>query len=48
MPVCVAKLDIRMFGLMPFFKSSTDIYSSSICLAQSMSAASAGMKTDMR
>lgn len=31
-----------------FFKSSTDMYSSSICLARSMSAASARMQIDMR
>ena len=31
-----------------FFRSSTDMYSSSICLARSMSAASARMQTDMR
>lgn len=31
-----------------FFKSSTDMYSSSICLARSMSAASARMQMDMR
>jgi len=33
---------------MHFFKSSTDIYSSSICLARSMSAASARMQIDIR
>ena len=31
-----------------FFKSSTDMYSSSICLARSMSAASARMQIDIR
>ena len=31
-----------------FFKSSTDMYSRSICLARSMSAASARMQMDMR
>ena len=31
-----------------FFKSSTDLYSRSICLARSMSAASARMQMDMR
>jgi hypothetical protein len=36
------------FRVTYFFKSSTDIYSSSICLARSMSAASARMQMDMR
>lgn len=31
-----------------FFKSSTDIYSKSICFARSISAASARMQMDMR
>ena len=34
--------------LLSFFKSSTDMYSRSICLARSMSAASARMQIDMR
>lgn len=40
--------DVRYGRMTHFFKSSTDMYSSSICLARSMSAASARMQMDIR